>query len=133
MPDKNFELLKYLHEEQRDQLAYRRNREFQIFTWSTTLLLATVGILLVKDPSKDGGRAATPGVLRWVAVALIVATVAVTLVVNVPINRQTAQWNPLNPPPDWQLLRNRWERFQAIRSMLLLLGFSCLVLAAALR
>lgn len=53
MPNNDFELFKYLHEEQRDQLTYRRNREFQIFTWSATLLLAIVGLLIVKDPDKD--------------------------------------------------------------------------------
>ena len=51
-PD-NFELLRYLHEEQRDQLNYRRSREFQIFTWSAALLLAAIGILIVKEPDKD--------------------------------------------------------------------------------
>lgn len=75
MPDGDFELVKYLHEEQRDQLNYRRSREFQIFTWSATLLLAVVGLLVVKEADKDilitqgfGGRLLGSAVILGVGI-----------------------------------------------------------------
>jgi uncharacterized membrane protein len=92
-----------------------------------TVTLSTAYALLA------GPQASTASVFRWLAVVLFIATIAVTLLVNVPINRHTAHWNPLNPPDDWQLLRRRWERFQGVRSILLLLGFACVALAVALR
>lgn len=47
----NFELLKYLHEEQRDQLAHRRSRELNIFNWSNAILLGLIGFILSFDLS----------------------------------------------------------------------------------
>jgi hypothetical protein len=92
-----------------------------------TVVLSTACALMAP------GQGDTPGIMRWVAVSFFAAGVTVTVLKNVPINRQTAQWDPLNPPPDWRLLRARWERFQAVRSILLLLGFASLTLAFTLR
>jgi uncharacterized membrane protein len=96
------------------------------------LMPATVALsaaYALVGPAQPG----TVGILRWVAAILFAAAVAVTLAVNVPINRQTAQWDPLNPPGDWQRLRTRWERFQNVRSILLLVGFALLTISIALR
>ena len=67
----------------------------------------------------------------WAAVAANAAALACTLTVNVPINKATATWDPANPPEDWKQTRDRWERFQAIRSPLLLVGFVLLSAAGA--
>ena len=67
----------------------------------------------------------------WVAVAANVAALACTLSVNVPINKATATWDPAHPPADWKQTRDRWERFQAIRSPLLLAGFVLLSAATS--
>src|SRR5262245_4200066 len=44
--------LEIMYEDQRKELEYRRNREYQIFTWSATILLALIGGSLVSR-SKD--------------------------------------------------------------------------------
>jgi len=44
-------------------------------------------------------------------------------VVNVPINSATGRWDAHHPPADWEHTRARWERFQGVRSWLLLPGF----------
>lgn len=59
----------------------------------------------------------------WAAVGANAAALACTVAVNVPINKATATWDPTDPPSDWKRTRDRWERFQAIRSPLLLAGF----------
>jgi uncharacterized membrane protein len=97
------------------------------FLMPATVVLSTAYALASRP------QAGPPNVLRWVAVVVFAAAVAMTLAVNVPINRQTARWNPLHPPPNWQRLRNHWERFQAARSILLLLGFALLTMSVALR
>ena len=40
---KDYDLLKYLHETTREELAYRRQRELHIFNWSNAILLAIAG------------------------------------------------------------------------------------------
>jgi hypothetical protein len=47
-----FETIKHLYNEQREELSYRRHREFQIFSWSTTILIAITGAFLLSDPKK---------------------------------------------------------------------------------
>ena len=69
--------------------------------------------------------------LRWLAVPAMLVPVFTTLLVNVPINSATARWDADDPPPDWERLRRRWERFQALRSWLLLAVFVLLCGAAA--
>ena len=59
----------------------------------------------------------------WFAAAAFAASLAFTLVVNVPINRATGRWDAEDPPPGWERNRARWELFQGVRSWLLLVGF----------
>ena len=66
--------------------------------------------------------------LTWAAAAAFIAAVTTTVIVNVPINVATGRWDPEDPPVDWERTRTRWDRFQGIRSWLLLAGF---VLSAA--
>jgi len=69
MTEAEIETLRHLQTQQREELQYRRSREFQIFTWSVTLLLAIVTAVLVKPPDflATGGLA-----LRTVASVVVV-------------------------------------------------------------
>ncbi|ANY07749.1 anthrone oxygenase family protein [Pseudonocardia sp. HH130630-07] len=69
--------------------------------------------------------------VSWAAAASFLVAVTTTVVVNVPINMATSRLEPEDPPPDWEQTRTRWERYQAVRSWLLLLGFvlTCAVTA----
>lgn len=62
--------------------------------------------------------------LAWLTAASFVLAVTTTVIVNVPINIATGRWDPDDPPRDWERTRTRWERFQGIRSWLLLIGFA---------
>ncbi len=68
----------------------------------------------------------------WAAAASLAVANVTTVIFNVPINLATGRWDPVEPPADWQATRRRWERFQAIRSWLLLAGFVLLCAAVAL-
>ena len=48
-----FETLKLMYEDQRQELSYRRGREFQIFTWSSTILVALTAALLLTEVGKN--------------------------------------------------------------------------------
>lgn len=62
-------------------------------------------------------------ILTWAAAIALTAAVTTSVIVNVPINLATSRWDPGAPPTDWTHTRTRWERFQGLRSWLLLAGF----------
>lgn len=87
------------------------------------VLMPSTGVLSVVHAL----RYRTPA--AWAAVAANAVALACTVAVNVPINAATATWDPAHPPADWKQTRGRWERYQAIRSPLLLAGFVLLCAA----
>jgi len=62
------------------------------------------------------------------SLALFLA-VAITRLVNIPINNRLAKWNPASPPSDFASTWARWERVHTVRTILAVLSFA-LVLAA---
>ena len=62
---------------------------------------------------------------------LLLVALLVTLVVEVPIDRQIQSWTMESLPADWQQLRDRWESFHVIRTFAALLAVA-LLLAGAL-
>jgi len=41
------DILKFIHQDQRSEMQYRREREHRIFTWSGSILSALIGALLI--------------------------------------------------------------------------------------
>ena len=92
-----------------------------------TLIVAITFAISVWD---EGGW--TRGLATAAAIALAAAVIS-TVIVNVPINLQTAKWDPDNPPADWRQTRARWELFQGVRTWLLLTGFVLICACIAVR
>ena len=92
-----------------------------------TLIVAVIFAISVWD---EGGWVRG---LAGAAVVSLAAAVISTIIVNVPINLATAKWDPASPPADWQTTRARWERFQGVRSWLLLIGFVLICACVAAR
>lgn len=72
---------------------------------------------------------AVPGafVLSLAALVLIAGDMAVTVLGNVPINKQVQSWNVSAPPPEWAKHRDRWEKLHTLRTLLIVSGFVLLV------
>jgi uncharacterized membrane protein len=68
--------------------------------------------------------------LNLAALLLFVVTLLVTLLIEVPIVSQVRTWTPETLPPNWQLLRDRWERFHIFRVVPAFLGLTALLIAA---
>lgn len=69
------DILKYIKQDQRGEMQYRRERTYRIFTWSSNILLALIGALLITRQPED---------LVWKAYGgwgKVVASAAVVLVV----------------------------------------------------
>jgi len=60
------------------------------------------------------------------AVALAAALGAWGALVS-PVNQRWAELSPGALPPDWQVLRTRWEYGHVVHALLLLVGFAALV------
>lgn len=51
--EEKMETLRYFHKRARDEIDYLRTRQDRIFTWSSGILVALIGILVVIDPSRS--------------------------------------------------------------------------------
>ncbi len=70
-------------------------------------------------------------VLTAIGVVCTIALTTTTLLVNVPINSEIINtWSVNNPPADWAQVRDRWNLFHAIRTVLAVVALLCLLLAA---
>jgi len=58
-------------------------------------------------------------------VLLAVATI-ITLVVNVPIDHQIQSWTTGTLPIGWTRIRNRWEFYHGLRTLISLVALACL-------
>ena len=61
--------------------------------------------------------------LRVAAAICIAVTVVTTLMVNVPINTETASWQLTRDASEWQHIRERWHLFQGVRGGLFAAAF----------
>ena len=65
--------------------------------------------------------------LAAAGISFSVATVAVTVFVNVPLNWRFAAWSPNNLPADWEIHVRKWDRANSIRFAFALSAFGCAV------
>jgi uncharacterized membrane protein len=66
-----------------------------------------------------------------VATGAMVLAAALTLRVNIPINKQLMTWDVAAPPENMREIWNRWERVHTIRTILWLGAFALEVIAAS--
>jgi uncharacterized membrane protein len=68
--------------------------------------------------------------LPYIFIAFVCMTVGLilTVVINVPINNEVPRWSALNPPSNWKVERERWDLFNAIRTVLFMIGMATLFL-----
>ena len=72
------------------------------------------------------GRQPRASLLAGAALVLMAIALVITLVVNVPIDRQIVSWTTAALPPDWRAIRDRWEFYHGLRTVVSLAGLACL-------
>lgn len=61
--------------------------------------------------------------------ALLILSVAMSLLLLVPINNRNKAWTPGNRPADWKEQLNRWARWHYVRVAVIIAAFALLVAA----
>jgi hypothetical protein len=86
------DLLKHLYKRARDEIDFLRKRQDRIFTWSSSILVALIGALLIIDPSKNPAWSSQG---HW---GKLVASIAVLVFVAFSIRWQqrNRQWHREN-------------------------------------
>jgi uncharacterized membrane protein len=107
-----------------EQAVVRRYKAIMPF-WMTAVIVSAFPVLgRVED------RRGTSFRLTLAGMSCFVAMLIVTFGGNMPINREVLELSPDSPPPNWQQLRTRWDRFHTLRNLLNIAGLSCLILGA---
>ncbi|MGW0811470.1 anthrone oxygenase family protein [Nonomuraea sp. NPDC002799] len=68
--------------------------------------------------------------LNLIALALLLAIFALTLVINLPINADQLTWRVQAPPMNWANIRDRWQIAHALRTSAAVIAFVSLITAA---
>lgn len=71
--------------------------------------------------------------LDIVSLALIIITLLITLVIEVPIDNQIKTWTVSTLPPNWESLRSKWQLFHTIRTFTSIGSFVFLLASALLK
>ncbi|HEX6427030.1 MAG TPA: DUF1772 domain-containing protein [Niastella sp.] len=64
---------------------------------------------------------------------LFVLALAITLLIEVPIDNQIKIWTPDSLPTDWKAIRDRWQFYHTGRTFLCLAGIACFLMAVIKR
>ena len=64
-----------------------------------------------------------------ISLALSLATIAITVVVNAPLSRRLALWTPDPLPSNWRRDPGRWDAGHAMRMATAVGAFACAILA----
>src|SRR5262249_27605699 len=70
-----------------------------------------VCVMLFRRGQKSGWA------LAAVSFVLLLLAMAITLLVNVPIDRQIQSWTTATLPSDWKAIRDRWEFYHGLRTV----------------
>ena len=94
------------------------------WVWNSTLLLLLFASYLNR------------GEARWLfaaAALLLLLGIVVTLVFEVPMNKQIAMWDTEAVPAQWAFVRDRWLQFHNVRTGAGVVAFVCAVLGSLRR
>jgi uncharacterized membrane protein len=72
------------------------------------------------------GKQSRANLFATAALLLMVMALVITLAVNVPIDREIHSWTAASLPPDWQAIRDRWEFYHGLRTLVSLVALASL-------
>jgi uncharacterized membrane protein len=90
----------------------------------SAVVVGVLTVVLLLRQSRTAGLLALAGLL------LMLAVIAVTLSIEVPIDNKIKTWETATLPSDWQNIRARWAAFHTLRTFLSLAAVAAAVGAA---
>ena len=63
----------------------------------------------------------------WLSVAsliLVVLSAGMTAKKVLPLNRLFMSWSPSAPPSNWHIMRDKWQRYHRIRTVIIVIAFT---------
>ena len=112
-----------------DDMHARVRRDFAVLFgrfmpfWYTGVALLSIAAAWMGPPFRS-----TAGRLLLAAAILWLVTIVYTVILPKPLNSRIAAWLLESLPVDWQAQSKRWDRFHAIRMVMLVAAFVCLVM-----
>ncbi len=93
------------------------------FWYAAVFILTTVVAFRLYSAQAASARLAIVSATLWLF------SIIYTIVGPVPINNQVSRWNLESLPDNWKQLRSKWDTLHAIRVVILVIAFACLVVA----
>ncbi len=91
--------------------------------------IGLVNLGLVVATATFGLESGIARTLAFVAAALLVADIALTISRQLPLNAQVQSWTDATMPADWSQIRDRWAAQHLIRLALVSTAYVCLLTA----
>jgi uncharacterized membrane protein len=91
----------------------------------TTVALVAASAAFAVDPG-------LPRVLAWIATALLVTDIVLTVTRQVPLNLTIQGWTETTIPADWTQVRDQWASQHHVRTVLCVMAYACLLGAVLL-
>jgi uncharacterized membrane protein len=88
-----------------------------------------IGSLVLAAVWATAGRHHDGAGLVFIAGALLILSVVMSILLLVPINNRNKTWTPETRPADWKQQLNRWERLHYVRVAVIVAAFALLVTA----
>ena len=83
------------------------------------IIFILLSVLFSKDKKSNGFYLAVS------SFALIIVVLLITLIVLVPIDNDIKQWSASTVPENWELIRDKWKAFHALRTFASIGSFVC--------
>ena len=93
------------------------------WAWLGIFEIGTIILVLIWTISERKNKTTFPYLLT--ALIILVVSLVIFFLFTFPANRATMNWTQL--PPDWEMLRRKWEYSHGIRAVLNLIGFGFLI------
>ena len=100
-------------------LRFQSENDLFTKTMPPFLIAPAIGLVTLFFLPNDDAR----GMFAAAAV-LILIVLAITMAINVPINRQVQSWTAGAAPSTWMFTRDRWLRFHLVRTAVGLMSFA---------
>jgi uncharacterized membrane protein len=129
-------------------LYFALSRSYQVFTPSELAKIARTIVANLEVPMRNISMLCLllivlsiiffPVTFSWQwwvlagALLLVSGSLVITTAIEVPINRQVVTWTDDEVPENWKQLRDRWQYYNVVRTVIAILSFTLFITAVVI-